>query len=76
MTSELSPLEYPFERIPGSFVYDPKASCDNRISVPRDSEIKEAISNQGRFASLAYGSNASPQQLDNKKLPYERYPTY
>ena len=69
MTTELNPCNYPFERIPGSFVYDPKALCDNRISVPKDSEIKEAISNQERFASLAYGSNASPQQLDNKFGP-------
>ena len=65
MTSELSPLEYPFERIPGSFVYDPKATAGNGFKELERAELNEAIKSNPHWI-LSYGSNSAKSQLIDK----------
>ena len=65
MTSELSPLEYPFERIPGSFVYDPKATAGDGFKELERAELNEAIKSNPHWI-LSYGSNSAKSQLIDK----------
>ena len=65
MTSELNPLEYPFERIPGSFVYDPKATAGDGFKELERAELNEAIKSNPHWI-LSYGSNSAKSQLIDK----------
>ena len=65
MTSKLSPLEYPFERIPGSFVYDPKATAGDGFKELERAELNEAIKSNPHWI-LSYGSNSAKSQLIDK----------
>ncbi len=59
MTEKLNPLDYPFERIPYSFIYDPSDKCISPLPDLKPEEITA-----GRCASLSYASNASEVQLN------------
>ena len=65
MTSKLSPLEYPFERIPGSFVYDPNATTGDGFKELERAELNEAIKSNPHWI-LSYGSNSAKSQLIDK----------
>ena len=65
MTSKLNPLEYPFERIPGSFVYDPKATAGDGFKELERAELNEAIKSNPHWI-LSYGSNSAKSQLIDK----------
>ena len=65
MTSELNPLEYPFERIPGSFVYDPNATTGDGFKELERAELNEAIKSNPHWI-LSYGSNSAKIQLKDK----------
>ena len=65
MTSELNPCNYPFERIPGSFVYDPKATAGDGFKELERAELNEAIKSNPHWI-LSYGSNSAKSQLIDK----------
>ena len=65
MTSELNPCNYPFERIPGSFVYDLKATAGDGFKELERAELNEAIKSNPHWI-LSYGSNSAKSQLIDK----------
>ena len=65
MTSELNPCNYPFERIPGSFVYDPNATTGDGFKELERAELNEAIKSNPHWI-LSYGSNSAKIQLIDK----------